>query len=175
MISPNGEETKFSSIEEASRSSGLTLGSIKSRLNNGTGKKSKDGFTFRWADSSIIKKKLGKKNKRKGNAFELQIIKKLNEAGYTGCVSARSQNKKLDADKVDIYDESGQLPFHIQCKYTTNTPNFFKIKEECPRKDKPFALAWKKNVPGEHSPGTCVIIDLDQFLTLINPSKKGKT
>ena len=165
----DGHVVNYSSIEEASRSCGLKPGQIKSRLNQGTGKKSKDGITFKWADPSVIRKKLGKKNKKKGNAFELQVIKKLHEAGYPECVSSRSQNKKLDADKVDIYDESGQLPFHIQCKCTTNTPNYFKIKEECQRRDKPFALAWKKCVQGEHSPGTVVMIDLENFLPLIKP------
>lgn len=167
MISPNGEETKFSSIEEASRSSGLTLGSIKSRLNNGTGKKSKDGFTFRWADPSIIKKKLGKKNKRKGNAFEREICQKLKNAGYD-VATTRSTDRSLDAQKCDIYSIDGKLPIIIQCKYTKSTPNFFQIKKECTIDNKPFSIFWKKaESDGKISPGTVVMIDIDFFINML--------
>lgn len=61
---------------------------------------------------------MAKKNKTKGNTFELEVIHKLREIGYINCVSSRSHDRLADANKVDIVDPSGELPILMQCKYT---------------------------------------------------------
>lgn len=66
-----------------------------------------------WADPAVRRSKTASKSKRKGNGFELEIVHKLREIGYEGCVSSRSQNKALDADKVDICDMNDELPVNI--------------------------------------------------------------
>ncbi len=113
-------------------------------------------------------KNIGKNNKRKGNNFELQVIHKLKEIGYDGCVSSRSINKLADANKIDIIDTKNELPVNIQVKNTQKAPNYFEIRDACTDKDLPFTIVWKKaGKGGKHSPGTVAIIDFDYFLELI--------
>ena len=164
----DGTTQEFSSIQEASMATGLTETSIKSRCNSGTGAKSKDGITFIWADEHTRKSKQAKRNKSKGNGFELELVKGLKECGYEGVVSARSQNKMADANKIHIVDMNGELPFNLQAKYTQNLPNYFTIRDECTDKEKPFCMAWKKATNnGSQSPGTVVVIPLEYFYKLI--------
>lgn len=165
----NGNKEVFDTIELASEKTGLPVNSIKSRANKpGSGAKSKDGMTFIWADPSVRRSQMAKKNKNKGNSFELEVVHKLREIGYVDCVSARSQDKRADANKIDIVDPSGTLPINIQCKYTQNTPSYFDISEACSDKSKPFCLAWKKTgKEGSPSPGTLVMIPIDYFYYLI--------
>lgn len=109
---------------------------------------------------------LGKRNKRKGNNFELEVIAKFKEVGYTDCVSSRSKDKLADANKIDIVSE--ELPFLTQCKYTQNTPNYFEIKDGCTDESKPFVTIWKKaGKDGHRSPGTLALVPFDYFLELI--------
>lgn len=167
--SKTGEEITYNTIEEASEATGLSVNSIKSRANKpGSGAKSKDGFTFTWADESVRRSKQASKNKKKGSVFELEIAKKLREIGYEGCVSSRSQDKRADANKIDIVDTNNELPVNIQAKYTQNLPNYFDIRDACTDKSKPFCLAWKKaGKNGEQSRGTVFIIPADYFYQLI--------
>ena len=163
-----GETHKFSSLREASKATGLTEASIKSRCNAGTGSKSKDGITFRWADEHTRRSKLAKKSKAKGGAFELEVAHKLREIGYPNVVSSRSESKTKDDQKIDLIDKDGLLPCNIQCKYTQNLPNYFTIRDACPDKEKPFCLAWKKATnDGSHSEGTVMIIPINYFYDLI--------
>jgi hypothetical protein len=147
----------------------LPVNSIKSRANKpGSGSKSKDGITFIWANESVRRSKQASKSKKKGNSYELEVIHKLREIGYKGCVSTRSQNKLLDADKIDITDLDNELPVNIQCKYTQNLPNYFDIREACSDKDKPFCLCWKKaGKDGESSVGQVAIVPIEYFYKLL--------
>jgi hypothetical protein len=121
-----------------------------------------------WTDTTVRRSKTAAKSKKKGNNFELEIIHKLREIGYTGCMSARSVNKIADANKIDIVDTNNELPINIQCKYTQNMPNYFDIKDACTDKSKPFCVVWKKaGKDGEHSRGTVAVIDIDYFYKLI--------
>jgi hypothetical protein len=125
-------------------------------------------MTFIWADPAVRRSKTAAKSKKKGNSFELEIVHKLREIGYEGCVSSRSQNKALDADKVDICDMNNELPVNIQSKYTQNMPNYFDIKDACNDKSKPFGIIWKKaGKNGEQSRGTVAVIDVDYFYKLL--------
>lgn len=156
----------------AAEATGLSEASIKSRCSReGTGKK--DGIFCRWADEHTRKSKQAKKNKNKGSGLELEVIKQLKDIGFEGCVSSRSQAKNIDNAKVDIVDINDELPTHIQCKYTQNTPSYFGIKDECPLTDKPFTIVWKKATnDGTNSPGTVAIIDINFFYELLKLYKK---
>lgn len=165
----DGSVQTFSSIAEASSTTGLSEASIKNRCNSGSGAKSKDGTTFIWADEHTRKSKQAKRNKTKGNSYELELVKGLKKCGYSGVVSSRSQNKIADANKIDIVDMNGELPFNLQAKYTRNLPNYFVIRDECSDKSKPFCLAWKKSTGnGEQSPGSVVLVPLEYFYELVN-------
>jgi len=102
------------------------------------------------------------------------VIHKLNEIGYN-TVSSRSNSKNLDNAKIDVDDLEGNLPLYLQCKATQSTPSYFKIEEECPYKDKPFCVIWKKqDKDGGQSPGTLAMIPIDvlwEYLTLKLNSK----
>lgn len=165
----DGSTQTFETIEEAASITGLEINSIKSRANKpGSGSKSKDGITFIWADPAVRRSKTASKSKRKGNNFELEIVHKLREIGYEGCVSSRSQDKMADANKIDIVDMNGELPVNIQSKYTQNLPNYFDIRDACTDKSKPFCMIWKKaGKDGEDSRGTVAIIPVDYFYQLL--------
>ena len=63
----DGSTKTFNTIEEASEYTQLGVNSIKSRANKpGSGAKSKDGFTFQWADESVRRSHQSRKNKKKG-------------------------------------------------------------------------------------------------------------
>lgn len=171
----DGTTKKFDSLKEASSETGLSSSSISSRCNSGKGAKSKDGITFIWADEHTKRSKLAKKNKNKGNTLELEIINKLKEIGYDGCVSSRSQDKRADSNKIDIIDLNNELPINIQSKYLTNTPNYFAIRDACTDKSKPFVVVWKKTgTDGKNSPGTIGMVPLDFLLDLLELYKKSK-
>lgn len=163
----DGHIETFDSPELAAEATGLSEASIKSRCSReGTGKK--DGIYCRWADEKTRRSKLAKKNKSKGNNWELEIINKLKEIGYGGCVSSRSQSKNIDNAKVDIIDVNNELPVYIQAKYLQNSPNYFTIRDECPLKDKPFVICWKKTgADGSPSPGSIAMVDIDFFYELL--------
>ena len=141
--------------------------SIKSRANKpGSGSKSKDGITFIWADESTRRSLNARKSKKKGNNFELELVHKLKELGYTDCSTSRNSSRALDAAKIDIASE--MLPCYIQAKYTQNMPNYFTIRDDCPLKDKYFCMAWKKSgKDGSPSPGTVFIVPDIFFYQLI--------
>lgn len=119
-------------------------------------------------------KKRGKRNKRAGNNFELEVIHKLKEIGFIDCVSSRSKDKLADANKIDVVSET--LPCNIQCKYTQATPNYFEIRKGCNDNSKPFCIIWKKAAKdGRKSPGILSIIPFEYFLDLLkNNSSDGE-
>ena len=97
------------------------------------------------------------------------MIHNLNEIGYN-TVSSRSNSKNLDNMKIDVDDLDGRLPVYLQMKATQSTPSYFKIREECPLKDKDFVVVWKKqDKDGGQSPGTVFIAPIEMlydYLTL---------
>ena len=119
------------------------------------------------------KRRSGSYARRKGNAYELKIIKELNDLnlGYE-CVSSRVESKRKDDGKVDIVDINGKLPINIQCKKTKPTPNYFKIAKDCPFKDKPFVVFWDKQSLTDDSlnmksSGEVVLIPKEFFYELL--------
>ena len=119
------------------------------------------------------RKRSGAYSKRKGNAYELKIIKELGELGYDELKSSRSESRNLDNDKIDIAQldtAKNELPFYVQCKCTKNTPSIAKIIQDCPRKDKPLIIVWNKQINKEvnmASDGEYVMLSKDYFYELI--------
>lgn len=154
-----GVSCVYESLEQASEMTGLTVAALKIRANKNS--IPKDGIQVEWIDPSTKKHFQAKRSKSKGSQLELDIVHKLNELGYNTC-SSRAQNKALDASKVDIYDIDGNLPILIQAKCTQTLPSYFKIREECPIKNLPFTIIWKKqDKEGGQSPGTVAVIPID--------------
>lgn len=164
----NGNKTKYASLEAAAKATGLSERTIKSRAVN-QGKTGKDKLTFEWVDPTTKRANKARQSKHKGNQWELSIVNELKAIGYEGVCSARSVNKHLDNNKVDIADELNELPVYIQAKNMANFPNYYKIEEECPLKDKPFCIAYKKAYnDGTRSPEPLAIIPLKYFYQLIS-------
>ena len=119
------------------------------------------------------KKRGGAYSKRKGNNFELKIIKELTLFGYDKLKSSRSESKNLDNDKIDIaqmHDCTKELPFYVQCKATKVYPSVDIIKD-CPRKDKPLLIFWNKQINKEvnmGSDGEYIIMQKSYFYDLLN-------
>lgn len=164
----DGTTQEFNSIEEASEKTGLSIASIKIRCNK-PGASGKDKTTFEWLDTFTKRHYQAKKSKNKGSAFETEVINRLKEIGYTGCVRAAGESKKADNNKIDIVDTDRKLPVNIQCKNTQNLPNYFTIRDACSDKSKPFVMAWKKAAEGGSvSPGTVFIIPDTLFYELLS-------
>lgn len=161
-----GNTYVYDSIEKASELSGLSVQALKIRANKNS--IPKDGIKVEWLDPKTKKHYTAKRSKQKGSQLELDVIHKLNELGYN-TVSSRSNSKLLDNSKVDIDDLDGNLPLYLQCKCTQSTPSYFKIREECPLKDKPFGVVWKKqDKEGGNSPGTVAIVPIDILYDYLN-------
>lgn len=120
------------------------------------------------------KKRSGAYAKRKGNNYELKIIKELINLGYNGLMSARSESKNLDNDKIDIADPENVLPFYVQCKCTKVYPKYYDLIANCPRKDRPLIIFHNKQVnktTNMASAGEFIIMDESYFNQIINPNK----
>ena len=153
-----GNSCVYDTIEKASELTQMSVQTLKIRANKNS--VPKDGIKVEWIDPKTKKHYTAKRSKQKGSQLELDVIHKLNELGYV-TVSSRSNSKMLDNSKVDIDDLGGNLPVYIQCKATQTTPSYFKIEEECPLKDKPFTIIWKKqDKDGGQSPGTIFMAPL---------------
>lgn len=72
------------------------------------------------------------------------------------------------------------MPFWVQCKCTKTTPNFEQIIKDCPRKQKPMAIFWNKQINKEVNMATAgeyVVISKNYFyelLSQINGENKDK-
>lgn len=87
----------------------------------------------------MAKKRSSNYSRTKGNSYERQLVKEINELGFDVGTS-RNNSKALDNNKVDIYDNRGDLPLAIQAKKTINIPNYFKIRSESSVDPEKFAI-----------------------------------
>lgn len=164
----DGTEQTFNTIEEAAENTGLTIASIKSRASKpGSGSKSKDGITFKWADVATRRSLTAKKSRRKGHKYELDIIHELTDLGFKGLKSSRAESRNLDNAKIDIAETEDHLSCYIQCKATANIPNIEKIMDDCGYKDRPLAIFWKKQKLGNTKYPEYVCIPKTYFYKLL--------
>lgn len=166
VTSKDGVVTDYSSLEEASKATGLSESAIKLRCNRSRqgGSNKKDKINCMWIDDHTFRSYQAKKSKNKGSKFELDIIKELTALGFEGLQTSRGESKNLDSMKIDVVDTNNVLDFYIQAKHTANTPSISKLNKEVGKKDKPLAIFWKvANVPNEEY----VIIPKDYFYQLI--------
>ena len=81
----------------------------------------------------------GKRSRKAGHGYEVEVTKALRKAGFPHAVTARSANRLRDAQKIDIVNADeytqGRLPYNIQCKnivQSSRTFNYHKTLEELP-------------------------------------------
>lgn len=168
----SGKIHKFRSLKHASEKTGIAESTIKNKCNLADSS-AIDNWKFSWESETTKKHFTAKRSKRKGSAFEREICAKLREIGYSGCVTARSESKRTDDNKIDIVDTNGELPVNIQAKYTQTLPNYFGIRDMCSDKSKPYVVLWKKaSTDGSHSPGTVAVVPADYFYYLLKLHKQ---
>lgn len=169
----DGTTKDFPSIEEASEDTGISIAAIKIRCNK-PGTSGKDGTTFEWLDDYTIRYYRAKKSKNKGRDLEYDIVESLKELGYPEVCRSAGESKRLDNNKVDIADPSGELEVAIQAKHCAKFPNYFDIKAEC-TDPRDFILIWKKAAQaGENSKGTVAVMDVDFFYKLLSIYHQNK-
>lgn len=121
--------------------------------------------------SSKSKSSIGKANRRRGHAYERQIVKELKEiTGDEKLMSSRLASKILDDSKVDVYDGNNILPCYFQIKCTQAVPKIKQINEEVGLHDKPLAIIWNAQEARESkqvSVGEYAIIPKDFFYELL--------
>ena len=161
----DGRIEEYSNLQEASEKSGLSESAIKIRCNKSRhgGSNKKDKISCMWINDTTFRSYQAKKSKNKGASWEYELIKMFKEAGYDDCVTSRGESKILDNSKIDIISKS--LPFYCQAKNLVNTPSYFKISEECPLKDLPFVICWKKS---DEQGKAIAMVPMDFFLKLID-------
>lgn len=96
-------------------------------------------------------------SRKKGNSYELAVIKKFKESGWEDACSSRSESKKADDSGVDICF----LPINVQCKAVEKLGSLHNIISSMP-KDKPNVVFHKKN-----RQGTIVAVEEEFFFTLL--------
>lgn len=162
----DGSTKNFQTIEEASLETGISIAAIKIRCNK-PGTCGKDKTFFEWVDEHTARHFRAKKSKVKGRDLEYEIVEKLKNIGYANVCRSAGESKKLDNNKVDIADPSGELEVAIQAKHYANFPNFFDIRSEC-SDPRDFVLIWKKSAKaGENSRGTVAVMDAEFFYKLL--------
>lgn len=98
------------------------------------------------------------KAKKKGNAFELQIVNLLKEYGYDA-KTTRFASRELDNLGVDVLTSA---PFNIQCKAVERlSPGYHEILKDMPR-DKTPVVFHKRN-----NKGITVTMDVKDFCDLM--------
>lgn len=121
-------------------------------------------------EEKVKKQRNLKRNRARGNAYECTIAQELRELGYPNIKTSRSESKAMDDRKVDLVDLDNRLCFYPQLKATMNTPDYFGIEKQCPLKDKPFVIFWKKIKATEstfRSEGELVMLPKKFFYKLI--------
>lgn len=125
-------------------------------------------------EEKVKKQRNLKRNRARGNAYECAIAQELRDLGYPNIKTSRSESKAMDDRKVDLVDLDNKLEFYPQIKATMNTPDYFGIEKQCPLKDKPFIIFWKKIKATEstfRSEGEIVILPKSFFYELLKTYK----
>ncbi len=108
----------------------------------------------------------GSANRRKGHAYERELVKKFKELGWEEAVTSRYASKMMDDMKVDLVNTE---PFYVQAKCTKRAPNVRKILEEMPDTSNYNVITWK--VPKDND--QYVMMELKDFFELLEMLKKN--
>lgn len=96
----------------------------------------------------------------KGHTYEREVAEKFRQAGYTECVTSRSESKRTDDAGIDLcYTD----PWQVQCKNQERiAPSPHQILATMPQNGKKNILFHKRN-----RKGTIVCMDEDTFWELV--------
>ena len=168
---PNGKKETYSTLEEASLAANISESAIKIRCNKaraGSANK-RDKIHARWVSDSTFRSYNAKKSKQKGSNWEYELRDKFKELGFEDCVTSRGESKRIDNSKIDIISDS--LPFYCQAKNLQNNPSYWNIESECPLKDKPFVVCWKKS---DEQGKALAMVPIEFFYELLKIYRQSK-
>jgi hypothetical protein len=118
---------------------------------------------------------MANRNRTAGHNWERDVVKHLHEIGFTDAVTSRMESKSMDDSGIDICNTPG---FNIQCKSSTNTPNYHELLGSMPD-DGIRAVFHRKTVKskgGRFIPkGEYVTVRFEDFLQLMHKFKRKKT
>lgn len=104
--------------------------------------------------------------RKKGHAYELDIIQWCKEIGWEEAVSSRSESKRTDDKGVDICYTN---PFNIQCKAVENLGSVHKVLAAMPKDENYNVVMHKRN-----RQGTIVSMTLADFTELVTMLKQNR-
>lgn len=122
----------------------------------------------------------GKRNRVAGHNWERECAKLFVKIGYPHVVTSRSENKKRDADKIDLMNtdelENGLLPYSIQCKTLSTTAPYPKLLSEMKALKGAVKVVLhkqtKKSEKGKFiETGRYAILPMEDFMSLIEENK----
>jgi hypothetical protein len=97
--------------------------------------------------------------RKKGNNYELEVIKLFRELGWN-CVSSRSESKRTDDAGIDVcYSD----PFQIQAKAWERAPSYHEVLKGMPEKKGMFNLLFHKR----NRKGTVVAMPWEHFREIL--------
>lgn len=125
----------------------------------------------------------GKRNRAAGHNWERECVKLLKNIGFPHVVTSRSENKKRDADKIDLMNtdelENGLLPYSVQCKTLSTTAPYPKLLSEMKSLKGAMKVVFhkqtKKSEKGKFvETGRYAIVELGDFLDLVSENTRLK-
>lgn len=123
----------------------------------------------------------GNRNRNAGHGWERTCKRILIDIGFPYVVTSRSENRKRDADKIDLMNtdefENGVLPYSIQCKTLSTTAPYPKLLAEMKDLKGTMKVVMhrqtKKSGGGKFmETGTYACLYLNDFIKLIEENKK---
>lgn len=124
---------------------------------------------------------VGKRNKSAGHAWELKIIKRLKEIGYSDVASSRAVSRLRDSQKVDVCNRdesaSGRLPYNIQAKTYSKSVAYPKILSEMPVGKEINVIMLRqteRSGPRFLERGTYAILPLEDFYRMMQQIMDGQ-
>lgn len=123
---------------------------------------------------------LGSRNRTAGHKWERDVAKLFRDMGFPHVVTSRSENRKRDADKIDLMNtdelENGVFPWSIQCKTLNTTATYPKLLSEMKELKGAIKVVihrqTKKSQKGKFvETGRYACLYLNDFLELVEENK----
>lgn len=125
----------------------------------------------------------GKRNRTAGHKWERTCAKLFVEIGYPHVVTSRSENRKRDADKIDLMNtdehENGIFPYSVQCKTTSTTAPYPKLLSEMKDLEGAMKVVLHKQTKKSDKgifleSGRFACMYMDDFMKMVEDNRKLK-
>lgn len=118
---------------------------------------------------------MANRNRTAGHNWERDVVKHLQDIGFYNAVTSRMESKAKDDAGIDVCNTPG---FNIQCKCTSNNPNYHELIESMPN-SAVKAIFHRKTVKSKGGKfmvkGEYVTVRFEDFLKMMKKYKRKKT